>query len=51
MAALTFLTFPLKPLNGIQRKFTGSKILTSSTKFVLFGPTVNTRWPTWPLIG
>ena len=32
------LTFPLKPLNGIQRNLTGSKILTSSTKFVFFGP-------------
>ena len=31
------LTFPLKPLNGIQRNLTGSKILTSSTKFVFFG--------------
>ena len=30
------LTFPLKPLNGIQRNLTGSKILTSSTKFVFF---------------
>ena len=32
------LTFPLKPLNGIQRNLTGRKILTSSTKFVFFGP-------------
>ena len=32
------LTFPLKPLNGIQWNLTGSKILTSSTKFVFFGP-------------
>ena len=32
------LTFPLKLLNGIQRNLTGSKILTSSTKFVFFGP-------------
>ena len=32
------LTFPLKPLNGIQRNLTGSKILTSSTKFVFFRP-------------
>ena len=31
------LTFPLKPLNGIQRNLTGSKILMSSTKFVIFG--------------
>ena len=33
-----FLTSPLKPLNGIQRNLTGSKISTSSTKFVFFGP-------------
>ena len=32
------LTFLLKPLNGIQGNLTGSKILTSSTKFVFFGP-------------
>ena len=31
-------TSPLKPLNGIQRNLTGSKIATSSTKFVFFGP-------------
>ena len=30
------LTFPLKPLNGIQRNLTWSKITTSSTKFVFF---------------
>ena len=34
----TFSTSPLKPLNDIQRHLTGSKILTSSTKFVFFGP-------------
>ena len=32
--AETFSTSPLKPLNGIQRKLTESKISTSSTKFV-----------------
>ena len=32
------LTFPLKPLNGIQPNLTGSKILTSSTKLVFFWP-------------
>ena len=32
------LTFPLKLPNGIQRNLTGSKILTSSTKFVFFWP-------------
>ena len=34
--AETFLTSPLKPLNGIQRNLTGSKISMSSTKFVFF---------------
>ena len=29
----------------------GSKISTSSTKFVFFGPIGKTRWPPWPLIG
>ena len=43
--AETFLTSPLKPLNGIQRNLTGSKISTSSTKFVFFGPIGKTRWP------
>ena len=33
----TFSTSPLKPLNGIHRNLTGSKISTSSTKFVFFG--------------
>ena len=49
--AETFSTFPLKPLNGIQRNLTGSKISMSSTKFVFFGPIGKTRWPPWPLIG
>ena len=49
--AETFLTSPLKPLNGIQGNLTGSKISTSSTKFVFFGPIGKTRWPPWPLIG
>ena len=49
--AETFSTFPLKPLNRIQRNLTGSKILMSSTKFVFFGPIGKTRWPPWPLIG
>ena len=43
--AETFSTSPLKPLNRIQRNLTGSKISTSSTKFVFFGPIVKTRWP------
>ena len=45
----TYSTFPLKPLNGIQRNLTGSKISTSSTKFVFFGPIGKTRWPPWPI--
>ena len=49
--AETFSTSPLKPLNEIQRNLTGSKISTSSTKFVFFGPIGKTRWPPWPLIG
>ena len=36
--AETFSTSPLKPLNRIQRNLTGSKISTSSTKFVFIGP-------------
>ena len=36
--AEAFSTFPLKPLNGIQWNLTGSKISTSSIKFVFFGP-------------
>ena len=38
--AETLLTSPLKPQNRIQRKLTGSKISTSSTR--------NSRWPSWP---
>ena len=49
--AETFSTSPLKPLNGIQRNLSGSKISTSSTKFVFFGLIGKTRWPPWPLIG
>ena len=43
--AETFSPSPLKPLNGIQRNLTGSKITASSTKFVFFGPIGKTRWP------
>ena len=43
--AETFMTSPLKPLNGIQWNLTGSKIATPSTKFVFFGPIGKTRWP------
>ena len=46
-----FSTSPLKPLNGIQRNLTGSKISTSSTKFVFLGRSEKTRWPPWSLIG
>ena len=49
--AESFATSPLKPLNRIQGNLTGSKISTSSTKFVFFGPIGKTRWPPWPLIG
>ena len=49
--AETFSTSPLKPLNGIQRNLTGSKISTPSTKFVFFWPIWKTRWPPWPLNG
>ena len=49
--AETFATSPLKLLNGIQQNLTGSKISTSSSKFVFFGPIGKTRWPPWPLIG
>ena len=49
--AETFSTSSLKPLNGIQRNLTRSKISTSSTKFVFFGPIGKTRWPPWSLIG
>ena len=48
--AENFSTFPLKPLNEIQWNVTGSKISTSSTKFVFFGPIGKTRWPPWPLM-
>ena len=51
LLAETFSTSPLKPLNGIQGNLTGSKISTSSTKFVFFRLIGKTRWPPWPLIG
>ena len=49
--AETFWSSPLKPLNGIQRNLKGSKMSTSSTKFVFFRLIGKTRWPPWPLIG
>ena len=48
--AETFWTSALKPLNRIWRNLTGSKISTSATKFVFFGPIGKIRWPPWPLI-
>ena len=45
----TILT-SLKSRNEIQQILTGSKISTSSTKFVLNGPIRKTRWPPQPLI-
>ena len=49
--AETFSTSPLKPLKGIQRNLSGSKISTSSSYFKFFGPIRKTRWSPWPLIG
>ena len=49
--AETFSTSPLNPLNRIQWNLTGSKISTSSTKFVFYGLIGKTRWLSWPLIG
>ena len=51
LLAETFSTSPLKPLNGIQRNLTGSKVSTSSSKIVFFGPIGKSRWTPWPLIG
>ena len=48
--AETFST-SLELLNGIQRNLIGSKISTSSTKFVFFGPIIKARWLPPPLIG
>ena len=48
--AETFSTSSLKPLNGIQRNLTGSKISTPSTKFVFFKPIGKRRWLPRPLI-
>ena len=42
--AETFST-SLKMLNEFQQNLSGSNILTSSTKFVIFGPIGKTRWP------
>ena len=45
--AETFSTSPLKPLNRIQRNLTGSKISTSSTKFVFIGPISQQKCSPW----
>ena len=45
------LTSPLWLLNRIQRILTGSKISTSSTKFVFLRPIGKSRWPPKSLIG
>ena len=45
-----FSTTSLHSLNGIQWNLAGSKISTSSTKFVFFGSIENPRWQSWPLI-
>ena len=47
--AETFSTSPLKPLNRIQRNLTGSKISTSSTKFVFFGPIGKQKGLPWQI--
>ena len=47
--AETFSTSPLKPLNGIQRNLTGSKISTASTKFVFFGPMNKQKCLLWQI--
>ena len=45
-------TAPLKPLLENHRNLIGSKISTSTIKFVFFfGLIGNPRWPSWPLIG
>ena len=54
MAALAsdilFLTSPVQSLNGIQRNLTGSKISTSSLKFVFLADSKSRR-AHWLLIG
>ena len=47
--AETFSTSHLKPLNGIQRTVTGSKITMSFTKFVFFGPISKQKCPPWSI--
>ena len=44
-------TFSTSPLNRIQWKWTGSKISTSSIKFLFYGPIGIPRWSPLPLIG
>ena len=47
--AETFSTSPLKLLDRIQRNLTGSKISTSSTKFMFFGLINKQKCPPWPI--
>ena len=54
VATSIFSTSPLKPLNGIQRNLTGSKISMYSVTLpicVFFWSIRKTRWPSLPLIG
>ena len=45
-----YLSCRCKPLNRIQRNLTGSKISTSSTKFVFFGLICKQKWLPWPIL-
>ena len=47
--AETFSTFPLKAPNGFQRNLTGSKISTSSTKFVFCGQISKQKGLPWSI--
>ena len=49
--AETLFTSSPKPLKGMRRNLTGSKIPKCSTEFVYFGPIGKPRWPSRPLIG
>ena len=43
-------TLSTSPLNGTQRKMTGIKISSSSTKLLAFSGLIRkTRWPPWPI--
>ena len=49
--ATPFSTSPLKPLNGIQRNLTGSKISSQRPLPSLCFPGRSEKWPPWSLIG